>query len=217
MQLFLWNTKTSYNKWGFTLVEMLIVIVIIGILAAALIPRLNTARWRANDTARKADLQQVSAVMVSYSIDHGIFPWNDAKAYTLEDIRSDLVSAGISSIPLDPNRSRSFDGVWPNTVGTPGCMTTDPWQYGYVAIKKNWISRWGFVLMAGTETLGWSNTIYQAWYTATNGYTNGCIQYDIIYNNVKLCDSITHDNTTTDITTCTAQKDTDVLRYIYIY
>lgn len=53
---------------------MLIVIVIIGILAAALIPRLSSARGRANDVARKADLAQVAAALVAYQIDHGRFP-----------------------------------------------------------------------------------------------------------------------------------------------
>ena len=88
--------------------EMLIVIVIIGILASALIPRLNSARGRANDTARKASLQQVSAVMVSYSIDNGVFPGNATTAYHLSDLITQLESAGISSIPTDPNAARLF-------------------------------------------------------------------------------------------------------------
>jgi len=53
---------------------MLIVIVIIGILAAALIPRLSSARGRADDVARKADLAQIGASLVSYQIDKGTFP-----------------------------------------------------------------------------------------------------------------------------------------------
>jgi general secretion pathway protein G len=62
------------NKKGFTLVEMLIVIVIIGVLAAALIPRLTSARGRANDVARKASLQQIATALVGYQIDNGDFP-----------------------------------------------------------------------------------------------------------------------------------------------
>ena len=43
----------SLKKKAFTLVEMLIVVVIIGILAAALIPRLTGAQSKARDAARK--------------------------------------------------------------------------------------------------------------------------------------------------------------------
>ncbi len=53
------------KKKAFTLIEMLIVIVIIGILMAAIYPRLSNARGRANDVASKADQAQVAAAMVS--------------------------------------------------------------------------------------------------------------------------------------------------------
>ena len=54
---------------------MLIVIVIIGVLAAALIPRLGTARGKANDTARKADLQQLATALIAYQMDQNEYPW----------------------------------------------------------------------------------------------------------------------------------------------
>jgi type II secretory pathway pseudopilin PulG len=53
---------------------MLIVIVIIGVLASALIPRLGSARGKANDVARKADLQQIATAIISYQIDKNMFP-----------------------------------------------------------------------------------------------------------------------------------------------
>ena len=46
-------------KKTFTLIEMLIVIVIIGILAAALIPRLQSVQERARDTRRKTDISAI--------------------------------------------------------------------------------------------------------------------------------------------------------------
>lgn len=45
---------------------MLIVIVIIGILAAALIPRLTGAQAKARNTARKADLSQINTAIMAY-------------------------------------------------------------------------------------------------------------------------------------------------------
>ena len=58
------------QKRTFTLIEMLIVIVIIGILAAALVPRLQSVQNRARDTKRKADLQQLSNGLYIYNSDN---------------------------------------------------------------------------------------------------------------------------------------------------
>lgn len=76
------------KKKAFTLIEMLIVIVIIGILAAAIFPKLSNARGRANDVARKAGLSQIAAALVAYQIDKGSFPPN---AGSLSSISGDLL------------------------------------------------------------------------------------------------------------------------------
>ncbi|MEI7477517.1 MAG: prepilin-type N-terminal cleavage/methylation domain-containing protein [bacterium] len=61
------------NKKAFTLIEMLIVVVIIGILAAALIPRLQSVQARARDTKRKADLHQIGTALAIYKEDNGSY------------------------------------------------------------------------------------------------------------------------------------------------
>ena len=61
-------------KKTFTLIEMLIVIVIIGILAAALVPRLQAIQDRARDSKRKADMREISNWLEVYFLSYNIYP-----------------------------------------------------------------------------------------------------------------------------------------------
>ncbi len=54
------------NKKGFTLVEIMIVVAIIGLLAAIAIPNLLRARLNANESAAKGSLRTLSTAMESY-------------------------------------------------------------------------------------------------------------------------------------------------------
>lgn len=59
---------------GFTIVELLIVIVIIGILAGLVITQIIGATSKARDTERKTDLDQISNQLEAYYAKHGSYP-----------------------------------------------------------------------------------------------------------------------------------------------
>lgn len=62
------------NKKGFTLIELLVVIAIIGILSSIVIASLNTARVKARNTKRLADINQLIKAIEMYHTDNGFYP-----------------------------------------------------------------------------------------------------------------------------------------------
>lgn len=84
---------------GFTLVELMIVMLIIGILAAIAIPKFTAAVKSAREAALKEDLHVMRTAIQSYTMD------KDKAPQSLDD----LVQSGyLRAIPVDPmTQSRS--------------------------------------------------------------------------------------------------------------
>ena len=61
---------------GFTLVEMLLVITIIGILAALVVPKMMGRSEQARDAAARADIASIKTALDAYEIDNGNYPRN---------------------------------------------------------------------------------------------------------------------------------------------
>lgn len=62
------------NQKGFTIIELLVVIVIIGILVALALPQLFAAQARGRDTDRKNDLKNVQQKLETYFNDNDAYP-----------------------------------------------------------------------------------------------------------------------------------------------
>ena len=58
------------NEKGFTLIELMIVIAIIGILAAIAIPQFSAYRTRSYNSAAQADVRNTATANEAYFIDH---------------------------------------------------------------------------------------------------------------------------------------------------
>jgi prepilin-type N-terminal cleavage/methylation domain-containing protein len=66
------SANSEYN--GFTLVELLVVIVVISILAALLLPVVGRAKEQARSVSCKNHLHQIGLAMQMYVADHNMYP-----------------------------------------------------------------------------------------------------------------------------------------------
>ncbi|MBN1764299.1 MAG: prepilin-type N-terminal cleavage/methylation domain-containing protein [Sedimentisphaerales bacterium] len=66
------------RKSGFTLVEILIVVIILGILAAIVIPQFTEASNDARESSLVSNLQTLQSQFELYKVQHlDVYPWND--------------------------------------------------------------------------------------------------------------------------------------------
>lgn len=64
-----------YNRKAFTLVELMLVVIIIGILVAMVMPRLAGRTEQARESAARADIEaNISTALDLYELDNGAYP-----------------------------------------------------------------------------------------------------------------------------------------------
>ena len=66
--------KTVINAKGFSLIELLVVVAIIGLLAAIAIPQFLSYRAHAVDSQMKSDLKNAALAMDSYFAENKVYP-----------------------------------------------------------------------------------------------------------------------------------------------
>ncbi len=99
------------NNRGFTIVELLIVIVVIGILAALVIVTYNGIQQKARDTERKTDINAIASHMEAYNAQNGRYP-------TLANV-NDATFRSTELKGLDPAALQDPKGAAQALVATP--------------------------------------------------------------------------------------------------
>lgn len=88
------------NKRGFTLIEMAVVLLVIGILAGIVLRNIGGQSAAARDTRRLGDLRNIANYLSTYLAKFGYFP----SSTTWSDLETQLRNAGVvDRLPRDPS------------------------------------------------------------------------------------------------------------------
>jgi prepilin-type N-terminal cleavage/methylation domain-containing protein len=115
------------NNRGFTIVELLIVIVVIGILAALVLNSFRGVQERARDTERRTDQNSVATQLEVYYTDNGGYP-----QFTGQVDTDAWITANLKGADLNAWRAPGFTA---NTMVNSATPTKD--QYGYTPLQQD--------------------------------------------------------------------------------
>jgi general secretion pathway protein G len=122
----------TFNRWsrGFTLVEMMVVLVVIGILAAAIIPQFIGTTKDAKVSAAKGNVAELEAALGRFNVNMDRFPTTEEGLKALVE-----APAGEESKWRGPYISMLRDDPWgsPYQYRTPGLhhpTSFDVWSQG---------------------------------------------------------------------------------------
>jgi len=68
------RVKSRWNRRGFTLIEIMVVVVILGILAAIIIPRISDRPEQARRTKATMDIRSIETALSLFQMDNGFYP-----------------------------------------------------------------------------------------------------------------------------------------------
>lgn len=103
--------NTVYLKKGFSLIELMVVIVILGLLATFLLPKIINRPDEARVTKALTDIKTMESALKMYKLDNGIYPTAEQgllaliKKPTSEPLPKNWKKGGYidsSDVPLDP-------------------------------------------------------------------------------------------------------------------
>lgn len=114
--------RIRYGKYGFSLIEMLVVIAILGILVSIILVSLSSAKGKAKDIRRKAEISQIGKFLILSCY----LPDGGEGEYDLVVLADEIISKNpqygkfLSNIPKDPKTGTETESKYIYTVDVGG-------------------------------------------------------------------------------------------------
>jgi len=105
------NLNRAPTQAAFTLIELLLVLVILGILAAIVVPKFAGRTEQARVTAAQTQISSFSTALDAYEVDNGSYPQG---------------KSGLNSLVVAPSGMTSWKGPYVKDI------PVDPWNHPYV-------------------------------------------------------------------------------------
>ena len=112
------RVKSRWIERGFTLIEIMVVVVILGILAAVIIPRISGKPEQAKRTKAITDIKSIETALSLFMLDNGFYPSTEQ---------------GLEALVTEPASGRI-----PNNYQEGGYLKKvprDPWENPYIYIS----------------------------------------------------------------------------------
>src|ERR1700704_3437997 len=107
------NSRTHRNRQSaFTLIELLLVLVILGILAAIVVPKFSGRTEQARVTAAQSQISTFGTALDAFEVDNGYFPKG---------------KNGLSDLVQQPRDAQNWKGPYLKSD-----IPLDPWGHAYI-------------------------------------------------------------------------------------
>lgn len=123
----------KYKSRGFTLVELLVVIAVIGVILGLAVPNFFAARERARDAQRKSDLSQIQKAFELYKGDQAVEQYPAGAVYSGINCGQTWPASGnvyMKKFPCDPSNPTTTKYVYQRNA-------TDSLRYTLTACLEN--------------------------------------------------------------------------------